>query len=67
MRLLSGAILLLAAEQAFAHSQLIGFPNHDVAADILVPAAFVFVVLGGSLMTWGLLTEALHRSPPSSE
>lgn len=67
MRLLSGAILLLAAEQAFAHSQLIGFPNHDVAADILAPAALVFVVLGGLLMTWGLLTEGVQRSPPRSE
>ena len=45
MRLLTGAVLLLAAEQSFAHAQLIGFPNHDVAADVLMPAAFVFLVL----------------------
>jgi hypothetical protein len=57
MKLLSGAVLLLAAEQAYAHSHLIGFPNHEVAADVLIPAAVVFLVLGSLLVTWGLFAE----------
>jgi hypothetical protein len=64
MRLLSGAVLLLAAEQAFAHSQLIGFPNHHVAADVLIPASVVFLLLGAIFLTWGLLTERAPSPPP---
>lgn len=64
MRLVSGAILLLAAEQAFAHAHLIGFPNHDVAARVLVPASLVLLVLGSLMTVWGLLTEGLRRQPP---
>ena len=58
MKLLSGVILLLAAEQAFAHAQLVQFPNHDVASQILVPASVVFVTLGSLLVVWGLFTES---------
>jgi hypothetical protein len=58
MKMVSGALLLLAAEQAFAHSQLVQFPNHDDAARILIPASVVFLALGALLFVWGLLTEA---------
>jgi len=64
MRMLSSAVLLLAAEQSFAHAHLIGFPSHDIAATILFPAALVFLVLGGLLMTWGLVTEGVRPPPP---
>ncbi|MBS0264639.1 MAG: hypothetical protein JSS02_22080 [Planctomycetes bacterium] len=61
MKLLSGALFLLAAEQAFAHSQLVPFPNHDDAAHVLIPASVVFLTLGTLLVVWGLLTEARPR------
>ncbi len=57
MRLLSGAILLVGAEQAFAHAQLVQFPNEDVASSVLIPASLTMLVLGTVLMIWGLLTE----------
>ena len=59
MRTVSGAILLAASEQAFAHSQMIGFPNQLVAKQVLFPAALVFGVLGTVLVLWGVLTD--HR------
>ncbi len=62
MKLLSGVILLHAAEQAFAHSQLVQFPNHDVAAAVLAPASLVFLVLGSLLFVWGLLSE-VRKTP----
>lgn len=57
MKLVTGALLLLGAEQAYAHAHLVQFPNHDIAAQVLVPASLVFVVLGSILLVWGLFTE----------
>lgn len=57
MKLVSGSLLLLAAEQAFAHAHLVQFPNHDVAARVLVPGSLVLTVIGAILLVWGLLTE----------
>ena len=57
MKLISGAILVLAAEQAYAHAQLVQFPNHESAAAVLVPGSLVLVVLGILMIIWGLLTE----------
>ena len=62
MKLLSGAILLLAAEQAFAHAQLAQFPNHDDARAVLIPASVVFLALGSMLMIWGLLSELREKT-----
>lgn len=62
MKLLSGTILLLAAEQAFAHAQLVQFPNHEDATAVLIPASVVFVILGSILMIWGLLSEVRGQS-----
>ncbi len=59
MKLVTGGLLLLAAEQAYAHAQLVQFPNHESAAAVLVPGSFVLLVLGGLLLVWGLLTEAI--------
>lgn len=57
MKLISGALLLLAAEQAYAHAQLVQFPNHESAAAVLVPGSLVLLVLGGLMIIWGLFTE----------
>ena len=62
MKLLSGVILLLAAEQAFAHAQLAQFPNHDDAVAVLIPASVVFLALGSILMIWGLLGELREKT-----
>ncbi|GDY08932.1 hypothetical protein LBMAG52_24180 [Planctomycetia bacterium] len=62
MKLLSGTILLLAAEQAFAHAQLVQFPNHEDATAVLIPASVVFVILGSILLIWGLLSEVRGQS-----
>lgn len=66
MKLLSGALLLLAAEQAFAHAHLVQFPNHDIAASVLVPASLVFVVLGSLMFVWGLISETRTKAPQTA-
>jgi hypothetical protein len=69
MKLLTGAILLVGAEQAFAHSLLVQFPNQDVASRILVPASLVLLTMGTLFMFWGLMSEVRterHRKPASS-
>ena len=58
MKLVTGAVLLLAAEHAYAHAQLVQFPNHESASAVLVPASLVLLVLGILMLIWGLLTEA---------
>ncbi len=58
MKLVTGAVLLLTSEQAFAHAQLIPFPNHESAANVLIPASLVLLLLGGLMLVWGLFTEA---------
>lgn len=58
MKLVAGAILLLAAEHAYAHAQLVQFPNHESAAAVLVPGSLVLLILGGLMFVWGLFTEA---------
>ena len=57
MKLLSGAVLLVGAEQAYGHALLVQFPNQNSASSVLVPASLVLLVLGSLLMLWGLLTE----------
>ncbi len=57
MKFLSGAVLLVGAEQAFAHAQLIQFPNQDAASSVLIPVSLIMLVLGTLCMVWGLLTE----------
>jgi len=58
MKLLSGAVLLVGAEQAFAHALLVQFPNQESASSVLVPVSLVLLALGSILMIWGLLTES---------
>ena len=58
MKMVSGALLLVAAEQAFAHSQLVQFPTQDEATRVLIPASVVFLAVGAILLVWGIVTEA---------
>ncbi len=58
MRMVTGAILLLAAEQAFAHTQLVRFPNHQFTHDVLYPTSLVLACLGAAFLFWGALTDA---------
>jgi hypothetical protein len=63
MRMLTGAVLLVGAEQAFAHAHMIGFPHASFAREILLPASYVLLGLGAVFLLWGVFTE---RRPPAS-
>lgn len=58
MRMISGALLLLAAEQAFAHAHQIGFPYQIFAREILLPSSLVLALAGIGFFIWGLFTES---------
>jgi len=62
MRLIAGALLILTAEQAFAHAHMANYPNEPRVREVLYPAAGVALLLGVALMTWGIFTE---RRPPA--
>ena len=64
MRTLAGAVLIAVAEQAFAHSLMVQFPNHLFASEVLLPSSGVLLFLGVSLMIWGALTD--FRRPDTS-
>lgn len=66
MKLVTGGILLLAAEQAFAHAHLIEFPNRDVASGYLIPASLILLVLGVLFLGWGILSETMTKSHVST-
>ncbi len=57
MRLVAGAILILAAESAYAHAHLIGFPHQPSVRDILLPASAALVVTGLGFIVWGVVSE----------
>lgn len=57
MRMLSGAILILAAEQAFAHAYQIGFPHQVFARTILLPLAGVLFLSGIYLLVKGYFRD----------
>ncbi len=63
MRTITGAILLLTAEQAFSHAHLVGFPLQSVASEVLVPASMVLAALGTALLVWGLLADFRQPKP----
>jgi len=66
MRMMTGALLLVGAEQAYAHANLIQFPNHVEARTVLFPTALAFLVLGTMMTLWGALTEGrTPRLPPA--
>jgi hypothetical protein len=57
MRTITGAILIAAAEQAFAHAHLVGFPHSVFASQVLLPTSLVLVVAGVGFLLWGVIAE----------
>ena len=61
MRTVTGAILIAAAEQAFSHAHLIGFPHGVFASQVLMPTSAVVLGAGLLFLVWGVLTEPKAR------
>ena len=61
MRIVAGAVLILGAEQAFAHSLMVRFPHDSFATQVLLPASGVLLAIGLGFMLWGVLTECRKR------
>jgi hypothetical protein len=59
MKMVTGAILLLIAEQCYAHTHLIQFPHYEYASQTLLPASAVAAVLGGLFLLWGVVAEVI--------
>ncbi len=57
MRMLTGAILILAAEQAFAHSYLVGFPHQGYVSEVLIPTSLVLGAIGAGFLVWGTIKD----------
>jgi hypothetical protein len=57
MRTITGAMLIVAAESAFAHAHLIGFPHQPFARDVLLPASAALAAVGLVFLIWGVVTE----------
>lgn len=53
MRTVTGAILILAGEQAFSHAYLVGFPHQVYAETILIPFAAVSTLTGIGFLIFG--------------
>ena len=57
MRTVTGAILILAGEQAFSHAHLISFPHQIYAQTILLPFAAAATLTGIGFLILGWLSE----------
>ena len=57
MRTVTGGILIAAAEQAFSHAHLIGFPHGVFASQVLLPSSLVLLLAGLGFLLWGVITE----------
>ena len=57
MRMLTGAILIASAEQAFSHAHLVGFPYAVFAREVLLPTSMVLALAGLAFLVWGILVE----------
>lgn len=66
MKCITGGILIAAAEQAFAHSQLVQFPNHLFAQDVLLPTSAALLIIGTGLLIWGIVTECRSTTSTTS-
>jgi hypothetical protein len=55
--MVTGAILILAAEQAFSHAHLVVFPDRVFAREVLIPTSLVLTAFGVGFLIWGILTE----------
>lgn len=65
MRMITGALLLLTAEQAFAHAHLVGFPHDVFVRRVFVPTSAALGALGAVILIWGLLTDRHGRRRPA--
>ena len=61
MRMFTGAMLIVGAEQAFAHALLVRFPHDALARQVLLPASAVLLALGLVFLLWGVWVE--RRQP----
>lgn len=66
-KLIAGSLLIVAAEQAYAHTWLIGFPHHVHASEVLVPASVVLLTLGLGMLLWGIWTEIGEKKAAKAE
>ncbi len=57
MRMITGGILILAAEQAFAHAYSAPFPNQVFVCEFLLPTSLVLAVTGVGFLVWGVIVE----------
>ena len=57
MRTVTGALLILAGEQAFSHAYLIGFPHQIYAQTILIPFAAISTLTGIGFLISGWLSD----------
>ncbi len=57
MRMVTGAVLIAAAEQAFSHAYSIGFPHSVYAIEVLVPTSLLLLLAGLGFLIWGVVTE----------
>ena len=57
MRIVTGALLILAGEQAFSHAYLIGFPHQIYAQTILIPFAAISTLTGIGFLILGWLND----------
>ncbi|MCA9084203.1 MAG: hypothetical protein KDA81_09120 [Planctomycetaceae bacterium] len=70
MRMITGVLFLICAEQAFAHSLLVPFPNNVTATEILYPVSLISGGLGIFFLLWGIATErpaTNHVSRPAPD
>lgn len=57
MRMLTGAVLVAAAEQAFAHAHSTPFPNQVFVNEVLFPTSLVLAAMGVGFLIWGVIVE----------
>jgi len=57
MRKVTGAILLAASEQAFAHAYAGQFPHQIVVMQVLLPASLVLSAFGVGFLLWGVFAD----------
>lgn len=66
-KLIAGSLLILAAEQAYAHTWLIGFPHQVHASQVLIPTSGVLLIFGLGLLVWGIWTEIGTKETASDD
>ena len=64
MRMITGALLLLVAEQAFYHAHSIGFPHYRFVNEILLPVSGLLGFAGVGFIAFGLWFDRPPPPPP---